>query len=98
MQRAMQRIEKRGNPSHLFARVGRALWGLGGVASPIDPARKEPAMAKGQRRSNREVKKPKQPKSGQNAAASAPLAPAFSAREGTPAPGRDRAGGRNGRK
>jgi hypothetical protein len=55
-------------------------------------------MAKGQRRSNREVKKPKQLKSERSGAVSLALAPAPTARERLPVGGRDRAGGRNGRK
>jgi hypothetical protein len=54
-------------------------------------------MAKGQRRSNREAKKPKQPKAERNAAVSLVVAgPA--ARERAPVGGRDRNGSPNGRR
>ena len=55
-------------------------------------------MAKGQRRSNREPKKPKQPKQERSAAASLTLGSGQAARDGGPIAGRDRTGGRNGRK
>jgi hypothetical protein len=56
-------------------------------------------MAKGQRRSNREVKKPKQPKSERSGVVSLALAPAApAARERVPVSGRDRSGPRNGRR
>ena len=55
-------------------------------------------MAKGQKRSNREVKKPKQPKSERSAATSLAPAPGPAARERMPASGRDQAGGRNSRR
>ncbi len=58
-------------------------------------------MAKGQRRSNREPKKPKQPKQPKqegNAAVSLTLGSGQAARDGGPIAGRNRTGGRNGRK
>jgi len=55
-------------------------------------------MAKGQRRSNREPKKPKQPKQERNAAASLTPGSGQAARDGGTIAGRDRTGGRNGRK
>jgi hypothetical protein len=55
-------------------------------------------MAKGQRRSNREAKKPKQAKSERSGAVSLALAPAPAPRERAPAGGRDRTGGRDGRR
>jgi len=55
-------------------------------------------MAKGQRRSNREPKKPKQPKQEGNAAVSLTLGSGQAARDGGPIAGRNRTGGRNGRK
>jgi len=58
-------------------------------------------MAKGQKRSNREAKKPKQPKSERSAAGSAvsvALTPGPAARERAPVGGRERAGGRDGRR
>ena len=53
-------------------------------------------MAKGQKRSNREAKKPKQPKA-ERSAALAP-APVPLARERAAFGGRDQPGGRNGRR
>jgi hypothetical protein len=47
---------------------------------------------------NREPKKPKQPKQERNAAASPTLGSGKPARDGGPIAGRDRTGGRNGRK
>jgi hypothetical protein len=55
-------------------------------------------MAKGQKRSNREVKKPKQPKSAANAASSLTLAAGVAPRDSAPGGGRDRAAPRNGRR
>jgi hypothetical protein len=55
-------------------------------------------MAKGQRRSNREVKKPKQPKSERSGAMSLALSPVPAARERAPVSERDRTGGRDGRR
>jgi hypothetical protein len=55
-------------------------------------------MAKGQRRSNRELKKPKQPKAERNAAVSVSLALGPVPRERAPVGGRDRTGGRNGQR
>jgi hypothetical protein len=55
-------------------------------------------MAKGQKRSNREVKKPKQPKAERSAGVSVALAPSPAARIGAPVGGRDPTGGRNGRR
>jgi hypothetical protein len=55
-------------------------------------------MAKGQRRSNREPKKPKQPKPERNAAASVSLAGGPVSRERAPVGARDRTGGRNGQR
>jgi hypothetical protein len=54
-------------------------------------------MAKGQKRSNREQKKPKQPKAERSGASSVALAPAPATRERILG-GRDQAGGRNGRR
>jgi hypothetical protein len=56
----------------------------------------ELAMAKGQKRSNRETKKPKQTKSASNAAS--PLALVAATRDSASGGGRDRAAPRNGRK
>jgi hypothetical protein len=53
-------------------------------------------MAKGQKRSNREAKKPKQPKLERNAAVSLALAPGPATR--APVGGRGRAGSPNGRR
>jgi hypothetical protein len=55
-------------------------------------------MAKGQRRSNREPKKPKQPKPERNAAVPISLAGGPLSRERPPVGGRDRTGGRNGQR
>jgi hypothetical protein len=55
-------------------------------------------MAKGQRRSNRELKKPKQPKPQRNAAVSPSLASGPAARDGVAIGGRDRTPPRNGRR
>jgi hypothetical protein len=56
-------------------------------------------MAKGQRRSNREAKKPKQPKSERSGAVvSLALAPAPGGRERAPMGARDQTSGRNGRR
>jgi hypothetical protein len=55
-------------------------------------------MAKGQRRSNRELKKPKQPKSERGGTLSLPLAPVPAPRERVLGGGRDQAGGRSGRR
>jgi hypothetical protein len=55
-------------------------------------------MAKGQRRSNREQKKPKQPKPERSPIASLVLTPASSARIGAPAGRSERAASRNGHK
>jgi len=55
-------------------------------------------MAKGQRRSNRETKKPKQQKPERSTAASLVLSPGVAARERAPVGGRDRTGSRNGRR
>ncbi len=55
-------------------------------------------MAKGQKRSNRETKKPKQQKSASSATSSLTLTPAPTARELLPPGGRDRTGPRNGRR
>jgi hypothetical protein len=55
-------------------------------------------MAKGQRRSNREAKKPKQPKPERSVTSALPLAAGPAARERPPVSGRDQTGGRNGRR
>jgi len=55
-------------------------------------------MAKGQKRSNREAKKPKQPKSVPNAASSVALVAGLAPRDSASAGGRDRAAPRNGRR
>jgi len=55
-------------------------------------------MAKGQRRSNREQKKPKQPKPERSATSPLVLASSSAVREGVPVGGRDQSGGRNGRR
>jgi hypothetical protein len=55
-------------------------------------------MAKGQKRSNREAKKPKQAKAERGGATSLALAPAAAARERAPVGGRDRTDARNGRR
>ncbi len=54
-------------------------------------------MAKGQKRSNREAKKPKQPKATSSAAVSATLSQTSLTRE-TVGPGRDRSATRGGRR
>lgn len=54
-------------------------------------------MAKGQRRSNREQKKPKQSKPDRNGTPALPTAPVPAIRERTPVGGRGRIAGRNGR-
>jgi hypothetical protein len=55
-------------------------------------------MSKGQKRSNREAKKPKQAKPERSATLSLPLAPGASAGERAPVRGRDPTGARNGRR
>lgn len=55
-------------------------------------------MAKGQRRSNREAKKPKQPKPERSATVSTVLASGPTAGDRGPTGGRDWTGSRNGRK
>jgi hypothetical protein len=55
-------------------------------------------MAKGQKRSNREAKKPKQPKPERSVAASLGAVPAPAARNRATVDGGDRTGGRNGRR
>jgi hypothetical protein len=55
-------------------------------------------MSKGQKRSNREPKKPKQVKPERGAALSSPPAPGLSTGERVPARGRDRTSARNGRR
>ena len=55
-------------------------------------------MSKGQRRSNRELKKPKQAKSNHSASVSPTLPPPLAVRDAALAGGRERSGGRNGRK
>src|SRR5579864_7790684 len=64
----------------------------------IDPGQKEPTMAKGQRQSNREPKKPKQPKADRSASTPPLLPAAAAAGDRASASGRDRPGGRNGRR
>jgi hypothetical protein len=58
----------------------------------------ESLMSKGQRRSNREAKKPKQVKAERGAALSSSLAPGPSAGERVPVREHDRTGARNGRR
>jgi hypothetical protein len=55
-------------------------------------------MAKGQKRSNREAKKPKQPKPEGSGALSVALTPGSAAHERTPIGRRDQPSGRNGRR
>ena len=55
-------------------------------------------MAKGQKRSNREAKKPKQPKAERGASLPAALTPEPSARERPPVGSRNRNGARDGRR
>jgi hypothetical protein len=55
-------------------------------------------MAKGQRRSNREPKKPKQPKVNRSASLSPTPVAALVPRDSGSVSGRDRLGGRNGRR
>jgi hypothetical protein len=55
-------------------------------------------MAKGQRRSNREAKKPKQPKSEKSSAAPALTIASGPIARDSAIGGRDRTGGRNGRR
>jgi hypothetical protein len=55
-------------------------------------------MAKGQRRSNREPKKPKQAKLSRSASISPTLPAPLAVRDTISASGRDRLGGRNGRR
>jgi hypothetical protein len=58
----------------------------------------EPAMAKGQKRSNREVKKPKQAKQKSSVTVSSVFAPGPEGRDGAASGARDQKGGRNGRR
>jgi hypothetical protein len=55
-------------------------------------------MAKGQKRSNRELKKPKQPKAERSGAQSSTLASGPAARERVLVGGREQTGNRNGRR
>lgn len=55
-------------------------------------------MAKGQKRSNREPKKPKQPKSSRSTSVAPTLPGALAARDEAGSGGRERPGGRNGRR